>query len=119
MVLLLGLRVVLGQGLVLVVLQWLVLAKRLLLRQGHHAAERAQRAVAVLERVVRRHGGVQAATLQIRLHRQHVVFLRRVQLADPSFTVHNERTVGRSHGLAAGRVGIVSRDRPARRLRAL
>ena len=63
MVLLLGLRVVLRQGLVLVVLQRLVLRQRLLLRQRHHATERAQRAVAVLECVVRRHRGVQAAAL--------------------------------------------------------
>ncbi|KAJ2944569.1 hypothetical protein O0L34_g3920 [Tuta absoluta] len=109
MVLLLGLRVVLRQRLVVLVLQRLVLRQLLLLRQRHHAAERAQRAVAVLERVVRRHRGMQAAAFEIRLHRQHVVFLRRVQLADPSFTVHNKRTVGRSHGLAAERVRVTSR----------
>lgn len=57
MVLWLGL-VVLRQRLVVLVLQRLVLRKRLLLRQRHHAAERAQRAVAVLERVVRRHRGM-------------------------------------------------------------
>lgn len=61
MVLLLRLRVVLRKGLVLVVLQRLVLRQRLLLRQRHHATERAQGAVAVLERMVRRHRGVQAA----------------------------------------------------------
>lgn len=109
MVLLLGLGVMLGQLLVVLMLQWLVLGERLLLRQRHHAAERAQRAIAVLERVVRRHGGVKAAAFEIRLHRQHVVFLRRVQLADPSFTVHNKRTIGRSHGLAAVRVRVTFR----------
>lgn len=74
-----------------------------LLRQRHHATKRTHRPVTVLKLMMRWHVAVQVTTLEVWLHRQHIL-LRRVQFAVPSFTLHNERSDGRSHGLAVGRV---------------